>query len=56
MKSYSKIYRVELMSGKVWFVKCDKVEVDGRRVCFLTLDNHVVRSWLVVNVLSWKEV
>ena len=47
-------YRVELQDGRVWLVKCDKVQVDGRRVYFLSSEDRIIRSWLLTNVESWE--
>ena len=49
-------YRVELADGRTWFVKCDKVQVDGRRVYFLTSEDRIIRSWLLTNVETWEAV
>lgn len=48
-------YRVELKSGRTVFVKCDGVQVDGRRVYFMAGENRIIRSWLLENVDSWEE-
>lgn len=50
------LVRVELKDGRVWFIKCDRIEVDGRRVYFVSSDGRIVRSWLLTNVSSWDKV
>ncbi len=50
------MYRVELLSGKVYFVKAVRFETDNRRVYFINAKDHVVRSWLWSNVWSFERV
>jgi len=52
----SKLFRVELKTGKVYFVKCDFWENDGRRIIFRKSSGVIIRSWPLDKVWGWEEV